>query len=263
MTQQTLPSYLNTNQEFEMCICDNDSRDNTWDYIQSLNDPRIIQKKRFDRNFGAINSINWTLTHRRQKQSFINVEYDAYNLTPNFVDMFEQVANEFGAGLIHAHYVAEQKKRYTEVLFRDHSWFCPVELPKKPPMSFCYMPYWVFDRLGYLDEATCLMDYEFVSRIVIGLKKQVGMTPSVVAWHIDYNDKFCPGSNTKHRVYPMLAKHLIERRRFILQERLDGNIPLKCGTYHQNTIHFWEDQMRMDEMELMANYYEEHLRSIK
>jgi len=262
MTQQTLPSYLNTNQDFEMYIVDNDSRDNTWEYIQSLNDPRIIQKKRFDRNFGSINSINWTLTHRRKKQSVINVEYDAYNLTSDFVDKFQQIADEFGAAFIHAHYLREQKIRYNEVLFKDHKWFCPVELPKCPPMSFCYMPYWVFDRLGYLDEATCLMDYEFIHRIVLGLKKQVGMTISVVCWHEKCEDILYPEASVKQRIYPMLARYNMEKRREILQQRLNGKLPLKCGTYHLGTLESWEDKMRKEAMEFMANTYERHLETL-
>ena len=291
MTAKGLPSYLNTNQDFEMYICDNDSRDDTWDYIQSLKDPRIKGKKRFDRNYGAINTINWALTYRKKHQALINVEYDAYNLTTDFVDKFQQVEKHFKAGFIHAYYVLEKKIRYYNIVWNGGVYFCPTKPPKVPPMSFCYIPSVILDRLGYLDEASYMGDIEVVAR-VRSMKKRVGITPSVLCIHIKdkdemtyegqgYNCQSChrlqdvcrrtdtrccvfrPGSMaTKDRVYPTFSKFNREKREEILKKRLSGELPLCCGTSHLQQLAPWEEEMRKENYEFIASYYEGYLKGL-
>lgn len=289
MTVKGLPSFLNTNQDFEMYIADNDSRDKTWDYLQTLNDPRIREIKRFDRNYGSVNTINWALTHRKAGQAFINVEYDAYNLTPNFVEVFQDIERTFKPGFLHASYIREQKVRYCDIKWSNHLYFARVDEPKCLPMSFCYIPSATLDALGYLCEASYYGDIEFSKRIRQGLKKTTALTFSVQCIHIkdrdereyrgegydckschlyqkvcDRNDAWCvkfrPGSVKTHdRVYPALSTFNKRARSEVVQKRLSGELPLKCGTYHLNQLEPWEDEMRKKNYEFIANYYEKHL----
>lgn len=291
-TVRGLSSLFNTAEEFEMYIVDNDSRDLTWDYIESLKDPRIVGKKKFERNFGAINSINWTLTHRKKGQDFINVESDVFNLTSNFVQMFRRVSDEFGPALIQACFAMGAKKHYRIIEWSNGVFFAPLGYLKGPPMSFCYMPSFALDRLGFLCEATCLMDTEFTSRIIKGLHKKVGVSPSIQCIHIEdkqvasgdglaytckvcqkYQD-ICKGVNSQCATfypgiegvelkgYPAWGRHNRAQRDEIIQKRLRGELPLRCSTYHLGNLEPWEEQMRKDNMEFLADYYEKYIKIV-
>ena len=47
LTVRNLNSLLRTTDDFELHIIDNNSQDDTWEYIQSLNDSRIKSRTRF------------------------------------------------------------------------------------------------------------------------------------------------------------------------------------------------------------------------
>ena len=52
LTVRNLTALLKTTDNFELHIVDSNSKDNTWDFIKQLNDPRIKSKVRLQANAG-------------------------------------------------------------------------------------------------------------------------------------------------------------------------------------------------------------------
>lgn len=88
-----LQSLLRTQDDFELYIGDNNSKDKTWDFLMSLKDPRIKEIKRFEHNYGELNIANWSLSHRRPGQDYIIMENDAL-LYGDFVQHFDRAFRE-------------------------------------------------------------------------------------------------------------------------------------------------------------------------
>ena len=95
LTVRNLNSLLRTTDDFELHIVDNNSQDNTWDYIQSLSDSRIKSRTRFPINFGPIYPINLNLAKRRPDQYFIVLESDVYLYATDWISRFMRVFETF------------------------------------------------------------------------------------------------------------------------------------------------------------------------
>ncbi|KUO66292.1 MAG: glycosyl transferase [Gracilibacter sp. BRH_c7a] len=95
LTVRNLNSLLNTTDDFELHIIDNNSQDGTWEYIQSLNDSRIKSKTRFPINFGPIFAVNYNLARRKPDQYFFVVESDVYLFAPDWISRFMKVFETF------------------------------------------------------------------------------------------------------------------------------------------------------------------------
>jgi glycosyltransferase involved in cell wall biosynthesis len=95
LTVNSLSSILNTSEDFEMHIIDNNSTDGTWEYIQSLNDKRIKSKTRFPVNTGQIYALNVNLSRRRKEQYFITIDNDVVINTNNWISCFLKVFKTF------------------------------------------------------------------------------------------------------------------------------------------------------------------------
>lgn len=95
LTVRNLNSLLRTTDDFELHIIDNNSQDDTWEYIQSLHDGRIKSKTRFPINFGPIYPINLNLTRRRPDQYFIVLESDVFLYAPDWITRFMKVFEAF------------------------------------------------------------------------------------------------------------------------------------------------------------------------
>lgn len=95
LTIKNLNNILDSGEDFEMHIIDCNSKDNTWDYIQSLTDKRIKSKTRFTLNLGPIYPLNFNLTKRKPGQYFITVDSDTYIKTKNWISRFMEVFDAF------------------------------------------------------------------------------------------------------------------------------------------------------------------------
>ena len=95
LTVRNLTRILETNEDFEMHIIDSNSRDNSWDYIQSLTDSRIKWKTRLDLNRGPIYPLNLSLTKRKPDQYFMTIDSDVYIYTDNWISKFMEVFKAF------------------------------------------------------------------------------------------------------------------------------------------------------------------------
>ncbi len=95
LTIRNLSRILESKEDFELHIIDSNSRDNSWDYIQSLTDSRIKSKTRFDLNQGPIYPLNLGLTKRKPDQYFMTIDSDVYIYTDNWISRFMEVFNAF------------------------------------------------------------------------------------------------------------------------------------------------------------------------
>ena len=73
LTAKNLKALLDTSDDFELHIVDNNSSDDTREYIQHLKDERIKSIKKFDLNMGPIHAVNFNLSKREESQYFIAV----------------------------------------------------------------------------------------------------------------------------------------------------------------------------------------------
>lgn len=95
LTVRNLTKLLDSDEDFELNIIDCNSKDNSWDYIQSLTDRRIKSKTRFENNYGPIYAANYALSRRKPNQYFITVDSDTYIKTKNWISELMKVFNAF------------------------------------------------------------------------------------------------------------------------------------------------------------------------
>lgn len=96
LTARNLKALLdNTSDDFEMHIIDSNSKDDTWEFIQELNDCRIKSKTRLPINYGPIYAANLNLTKRKQGQYFIALDSDVYIYTNDWITKFMKVFDKF------------------------------------------------------------------------------------------------------------------------------------------------------------------------
>lgn len=182
-TAIALPSLLRTESEFELYIMDNNSKDDTWEFLKDTRDPRIKHLKRFNQNMGVAHALNYGLSHRKEDQDFINFEYDFRIHNKDFVQDFNDVYKEF-----------PELKAISATTFPSQLQLIDKRISEEPErfeerngkrvyydtiMGFCsFFPYETMNRLMYYDEVTCLLDMEIQARLeVMGSKNgKIGFT---------------------------------------------------------------------------------------
>lgn len=95
LTARNLTAILSSNEDFEMNIIDCNSKDDSWSYIQQLNDSRIKSKIKLPMNMGPIYAVNFNLTFRRPNQYFFAIDSDVYIKTPNWISKYMEVFDAF------------------------------------------------------------------------------------------------------------------------------------------------------------------------
>ncbi|MCS4465629.1 glycosyltransferase family 2 protein [Clostridium botulinum] len=95
LTVKNLSSILDSTDDFELHIIDNNSTDGTWKYIQSLNDRRIKSRIQIGVNSGPIYALNLNLSKRKPDQYFITVDNDVYIETKDWITRFMKVFETF------------------------------------------------------------------------------------------------------------------------------------------------------------------------
>lgn len=95
LTARNLSALLKTTDDFELHIVDCNSKDDTWSFIETLEDPRIVEKKRLVFNFGCAYAMNYVMAQRKKDQFFIHFDSDACVLTPDWITKFMRVMDEF------------------------------------------------------------------------------------------------------------------------------------------------------------------------
>lgn len=95
LTIRNLNALLKTTDDFELNIIDSNSKDNTWDFIQSLKDSRIKSITRLPENKGPIYALNYNLARRKPGQYFITIDSDVHLYTPDWISRFMKVFDTF------------------------------------------------------------------------------------------------------------------------------------------------------------------------
>jgi glycosyltransferase involved in cell wall biosynthesis len=95
LTVRNLNALLKTTDDFELNIVDSNSKDDTWDFIQSLSDSRIKSKTRLPENKGPIYALNYNLAKRKPEQYFITLDSDVHIYTPDWISRFMKVFDTF------------------------------------------------------------------------------------------------------------------------------------------------------------------------
>lgn len=95
LTIKNLSAILSSTDDFELHIIDSNSKDDTWDYIMSLDDSRIKSRDHFEANHGKIYALNMNLLRRSPEQYFFSVDNDVYIETNDWISRFLKVFEAF------------------------------------------------------------------------------------------------------------------------------------------------------------------------
>ncbi len=175
LTAKSLKSILDTPEDFEMHIIDSNSKDNTWDYLQSLHDPRIKSILHLPVNAGPIPALNLNLSRRRPDQYFFNIDSDVVVHTRDWLSRFMKVFNAFPeVGLLGVQRTPPYLPLYTEVIPRVRGDATYLELKNgfvDAVLDFvhgCFMGMRpeMIDKIGYWSEETCWGDAELTPRVM-------------------------------------------------------------------------------------------------
>lgn len=95
LTARNINALLRTTDDFELHLLDSNSKDGTWEYLQSLTDRRIKSRDRLPVNYGPIYAVNYNLAKRKPDQYFIALDSDVCIHTPDWISRFMNVFREF------------------------------------------------------------------------------------------------------------------------------------------------------------------------
>ena len=174
LTIKNLSAILESSEDFEMHIIDNNSTDDTWNYIQSLKDSRIMSKARITLNFGQIYALNINLLKRRPDQYFITVDNDVFIETKDWKSRFLKVFETFPeVGLLGV----QRGAPYTDPLppvipkVKDSVFYLEldnttpnIEQNYIPGSLMCLRPE-LINQIGYWCEENCYGDIELSNRV--------------------------------------------------------------------------------------------------
>ncbi len=188
LTARNLKALLETNEDFELYLADNGSRDGTWDYLSSLSDPRIRSRIRFDANHGPVYAANYHLSSRRKDQYFITVDSDVNIHCPNWISKFTEVFRAFPeVGLLGA-VTKEYLNKYRQpmVLHRKGS-ACFLEIVNGfvEGCCQCLRPE-LIEKIGYWNEECCTGDMELSYRVLNHTPFMAGFNPSIEIDQLQY-----------------------------------------------------------------------------
>ncbi|MGL4799238.1 MAG: glycosyltransferase family 2 protein [Cellulosilyticaceae bacterium] len=180
---QNLKALLATKDDFDLCILDNGSSDGIWEYIQTLDDPRIIFRHHFTKNCGVVYAINYALSKRKKDQPFIHVENDVWIEDPHWIQKFESTRKAFpDLGLIGA----ASKGHFQSSLSHLTPTFNGAEscFYSNVIIGCChYLTPEVIELIGYWNEESCGADKEIGPRINL-------CTPYKTAYTGNFNVSF-------------------------------------------------------------------------
>lgn len=189
LTVQNLPAILQSTDDFEMHIIDNNSYDGTWDYLQSVQDIRIKSKTRMPINSGKIYALNINLTRRKPDQYFISVDNDVYIKTKDWIPRFMKIFNTFPeVGLLGVQRGHPYAKDRLPAIPKFNNGAFYLELNKKsadlnraflPGCCQCLRPE-LIEKIGYWSEENGFGDIELSARVNHFTSFKVGFVPDII-----------------------------------------------------------------------------------
>ena len=184
LTARNLLALLKTTDDFELHIIDCNSKDNTWDFIETLEDKRIVEKKRLMFNCGAAYAFNYVMAQRKKGQYFVHFDSDACILTSDWVTKFMRVMDEFPE--VGAACTVCQEKLNTWKNFKlpfNHMERNNVSIEESggilATVCVCIRPE-CMDKIGYFNEETGGTDLDYAARIFIGTDYKHAFVPEII-----------------------------------------------------------------------------------
>lgn len=181
LTDRNLNALFKTADDFELYLADNNSQDDTWEYLKDLSDPRIKLKTRFDSNRGPVYATNYHLSLRKNEQYFITLDSDVNIHTSNWISKFIETFQQFPeVGLLGA-VSWEYLNRNRQVLVKkEMGSACYLQIVKcfVEGCCQCLRPQ-LLDQLGYWNEECCMGDVEICYRICNHTSFKAGFIPTV------------------------------------------------------------------------------------
>lgn len=179
LTARNLRALLESTDDFELFIVDNNSQDDTWRFIEGIQDPRIKEKKRFDRNRGFAYGINDVFSKRKKDQYFIWIENDVCIYTKDWVRQFLKVMEAFPeVGLLGAVRDKFYQKHRSMMKIVQNGDVVYYEFPRVTGCCNCWRPE-LIEVIGYLNEETYGGDTDNWYRINNFTSFKMGYVPAV------------------------------------------------------------------------------------
>ncbi|MEL7565485.1 MAG: glycosyltransferase [Dehalobacterium sp.] len=226
LTAQNLPAILQSTDDFEMHIIDNNSHDGTWEYLQSVQDVRIKSKTRMPLNSGKIYALNTNLTLRKPDQYFITVDNDVYIKTKDWISRFLKIFDTFPeVGVLGVQTKQGYSKSLPLITPKFNNGVRYLELNKKsvdlygaflPGYCQCLRPE-LIEMFGYWNEENYYGDIELTARISNFTSFKLGFVPDIaISMPQSIECRNCPNEKQCHldkyhttcfSIYKKLYKH--------------------------------------------------------
>jgi glycosyltransferase involved in cell wall biosynthesis len=277
-------SLLESTDDFELYLFDNFSQDHTWEYLNSLTDPRIKIRKRFNHNIGGAAAVNYALLSRKKDQDFGAFETRCTLKTKNFISIFQSIldADDTIVGLSGTYTMGRDQLTYYNELgkqFPDNIKIVnQYRLYKGGIWGFCMLlRYELFDHFGFFDEASYAGDIDMNQRIINGLKKELCYVLDV---HCSYSSQenmnctecmklqnICLGNNFCMKYYLPLMRHFYLENCSELNERAAARVKERkffCDTIYRqdSTLTSEEKEIIKKNIKFFSEKYDKHIQEV-
>lgn len=180
LNARNLTALLKTTDDFDLYIVDSNSIDDTWKFIERLEDSRIKEIKKLDLNRGCAYAINYVLSKRKKEQFFFHLDSDTCIETRNWITKFMEVMNTYPSiGAVST--ISTGILRYY-CRFANHLKVNGVEAEECDAMlgnCLCMRPE-LIESLGYFNEETGRCDSDYSFRISKYTNYKMALVKSVI-----------------------------------------------------------------------------------
>jgi glycosyltransferase involved in cell wall biosynthesis len=185
LTVKNLSSLLSGTEDFDLHITDNNSKDDSWEYIQSLDDSRIKSKERLEINQGLVYALNMNLSKRMPDQYFFATGSGALIETGNWIQRFMNIFDAFPeTGLLGA---IVRNEYLPPVNLKTNGFQSYLELTDnkadivKNRIPGCLMALKpeLIREIGFFCEESCYGDIELTYRVCNHTQFKAGFVPDV------------------------------------------------------------------------------------
>lgn len=280
----SMTSLLESTDDFELYLFDNFSQDHTWEYLNSLTDPRIKIKKRFDHNIGGAAAVNYAILSRKEDQDFGAIETRCTLKTKNFISIFQSILDEDDSivGLSGTYTTGRDQLTYYNELGEQFPDNIKVvnnhKIYKGGIWGFCMLlRHELFEHFGFFDEASYAGDIDMNQRVIDGLKKELGYVLDVHCGYSNQEDmdcagckkiqNICPGDNFCMKYYLPLMRHFYLENCSDLNERAAERVKAErffCDTiYNKNSTLTTEEKGIIEKnIKFFSEKYTEHIKEV-
>ena len=266
----SLKSLLEIEDDFDLVIIDSGSRDKTVEYLETIQDKRIIQKIYFPDNLGGTPALNKGLMFRKPEQDWINFEYDCIAEDKNMVTILQQ-CNKVMPNTIFSGMIPNILPKDFKSVTKENVVFYESLIA-----GYClYIPGNIMDKLMFYDEETSLQDQE-INRRAMSTGAKVGYLENVQCKLIGVDCLECKKHqsicnpllsvgevciNPYSRITSLWCKEHYEKSSAMFEQKIkEGKIT--CGTrYIENSLTELELERSLMHSSFFTEKYNEHLKS--